>query len=137
MIVVDDDLLGFVFKLYISFNISVPESGCRLTSRGNTYLMLNDSTKALDPKKAIATEGVDEEALAREHSLGELLRRVVVFHAACRGQKSVSSDLPFSGPGLVGVDRDGCNVTETVWCKHDLVEVVRLLWCWHSCPDVF
>lgn len=64
VIVVDDDLLGFVFKLYISFNISVPESGCRLTSRGNTYLMLNDSTKALDPKKAIATEGVDEEALA-------------------------------------------------------------------------
>ena len=36
VIVVDDDLLGFVFKLYISFNILVPVSGCRLTSRGKS-----------------------------------------------------------------------------------------------------
>ena len=101
------------------------------------YLVLNDSTKALNPEKAVPTKSVDEEALAREHGLGELLRCVVVFHAACRGQKSVSADFPFSGPGFVGVDRDGCNVTETVWRKHDLVEIIWLLWCWHSCPDVF
>lgn len=99
--------------------------------------MLNDSTKALDPEKAIPTEGVDEEALAREHGLGEFLRCVVVVHAACRGQESVSSDSPFPGPGFVGINRYRGNVTETVWCKHDLVEIVRLLWCWHACPDVF